>query len=195
LLRRLVQTGLVGLLGILAAGPGWTATMLALGDPQLVALAQAIVMGRAEEVLAFVSPDGRRVETSVRFRVEDVLKGPRDLPAVLEIRIPGGVTETLVTTIPGSPRLEGGERAIVFLGAGPDGEARILALSRGKYGIRRDPETGEDMVVLDSEGLVQLETGLGPGASFLMVPSPDGRVWLEDFLMALRQLIGSSGGN
>lgn len=181
------------IVGLVAASPARAATMVALGDPQLVGMAQAIVLGRAEEVASFVSEDGRRVETSVRFRVEEMLKGPRDLPSVLEIRIPGGATETLVTRVPGAPRFDPGERAIVFLGAGDEGEARILALSRGKYGIRRDPETGEDMVILETEGLVQLETGLGPAASLLMMPSSDGRVWLEDFRIALRQLVEGSG--
>lgn len=191
MLRPILRAGLVGLLAW--ASPLAAATMVALGDPQLVALAPAIVMGRAEQVAAYVSAGGDRVETSVRFRVEEVLKGPHDLPAILEIRVPGGATDTLVTRIPGSPRFEPGERAVVFVGAGRDGEARVLLLSRGKYGIRRDEETGEDMVVLDTEGLVQLETGLG-SASLLMAPSDDGRVWLEDFLAALRRLVERTGG-
>jgi len=164
------------------------ATIVHITDERLCAMAPAIVGGEVVSLLAQVRPGTHQVVTRAQFRIDRVLKG-KDVPGEIAIRIPGGSVPDRTTRVPGAPRFRVGERSILFIRPGRDGDGRILGLSRGKFDIVADPETGTDWIVQDTEGLNQivLEGRLAP-ERYLMKDG-EGRVPLDEFLATLDEVV------
>lgn len=159
---------LAGLLGIpfvlFATGRLEASSSTVLGEADLTDLVSRAETVCEVEVLDRVSvllPDGR-IET--RYSLATVLPMKGAMSSVTELRMPGGEVAGRGLLIPGLPRLDEGERAILFLSAPNElgwrmpvglgeGAFRVVQEAQGAA-VVRDGEGGAATTVLDHDAFV-----------------------------------------
>src|SRR5690606_17029256 len=108
---------LVALVLLLVPGPAQATTALRLGPRDLAARARAIVEGRVISTDSERTPDGKRIFTRVRIRVDEVWKGSPGRE--VEVVLPGGVVGDYEQIVQGMPRFGEDESVLVFLEDAP----------------------------------------------------------------------------
>jgi hypothetical protein len=91
------------------------------------------------------------VWTTYRVRVGRMLAG--DPAKEIAVRIRGGKVGTVEQELIGSPKLEDGERVVLFLGPEVGGAHEVIGLAQGAFGVETDPKTGETFCRNSVEGL------------------------------------------
>ncbi len=86
--------------------------------------------------------------TVTTFEVLEALKG--NLPAQIEVQLPGGRIGHLTATVDGTPKFAPGAEAIVFLEKSRAGGFTVAGWVQGTFRISRDPRTGAEVVTQDS---------------------------------------------
>jgi hypothetical protein len=86
--------------------------------------------------------------TVTTFAVMEALKG--NLPAEIEVRLPGGRVGHLTATVDGTPKFAPGAEAIVFLEKSRTGAFTVAGWVEGTFRILRDPRTRAEIVTQDS---------------------------------------------
>ncbi len=94
--------------------------------------------------------------TVTTFDVVDTLKG--QLPAKIEVRLPGGRVGHLTATVDGTPKFNPGSEAVVFLQRSPAGGFTVAGWVEGSFRISRDPRTGNETVTQDSSAFAVFDT-------------------------------------
>src|SRR5437588_12525720 len=105
------RTGFLCLLVLGIASQTYTATFVVPSEREMVRRATAIVIGSALQSRTQLTAS-QGIETVTSFSIEQTIKGffPQTL---IDIHEPGGAHGNHVTYIPGVPRLDPGERAIL----------------------------------------------------------------------------------
>jgi hypothetical protein len=96
-----------------AAAPLHAATVQPMSIGELSQQAELIVIGRASESSSYWQ-DGR-IFTRVAIQTEQVLHGPQQLPDTIFVILYGGTVLPYIQVVPGAPRLNRGERSLLFL--------------------------------------------------------------------------------
>jgi hypothetical protein len=140
-----MRAGLAALLA-LAALPAAASTFLHMSRAELVAAADAVVVGRVASVESFWTDSGRLIVTEATVTVERTVVG--QAPAQLVIRTAGGTVDKYSVEAHGFPEFVAGQRLLVFLRAAASGEARweVVGYRQGQYRILRDA-AGRDLAV------------------------------------------------
>lgn len=125
-------------------------TAIPIADDDLALSVRAIVEGRVELTESVWRQERRAVVTYVTVSIERVAKGSIDARTIV-LRQIGGRTNSVSTEISGSPRLESGQRVLLFLNTNDDGSLHVAHLSLGHYRVETDTATGRDLVVRASE--------------------------------------------
>jgi hypothetical protein len=86
--------------------------------------------------------------TETRFETVEVNKG--QLPAVVSVRMLGGIVGNLHSRVEGVPTFRIGEEAYILLWGHQGEPFRVLGWSQGTFRIARDPRTGLERVTQDS---------------------------------------------
>jgi hypothetical protein len=111
--------------------------------PELVARAEQIVAGTvtavAEEQDAAGTP-----WTTVTLSELTVLKG--NVGTTLTVRFYGGATGDVAVHIPDMPTFSPGERALLFVAGNGRDACPLVGVWQGRFRLRRDPATGNDVV-------------------------------------------------
>jgi hypothetical protein len=119
-------------------------SMVELTTQQLTDASNVIVIGTVTEV--WTEPDGeRRVWTRAQIEVDEVLKGDRDIDAVVVDQI-GGAFAGKTVAVHGSARFSRQERVMVFLEELDSGHLAPVGMFQGKYTVQIDPRVREDIV-------------------------------------------------
>ncbi len=127
--------------------PAVRATTLArLSHDQLAAGSDAVA--RVRFARAESRWENGSIWTVTTFDVVETLKG--QLPAEIEVRLPGGRVGHLTATVDGTPKFNPGNEAIVFLQRSPAGGFTVAGWVEGSFRISRDPRTGKETVTQDS---------------------------------------------
>ncbi len=117
------------------------AVMEGLSTEDLARGAELVVVGDVESVAAGWSADRATIVTTAVLAVTDVVKG-QSAGRRIEVRIPGGEVGDIGFKVSDEPRMEPGERVLVFLtrAAGPDDSNgyRLVGKGQGKYTIGPD---------------------------------------------------------
>ncbi|HKQ97136.1 MAG TPA: hypothetical protein VJV75_04605 [Candidatus Polarisedimenticolia bacterium] len=120
--------------------------------------ADVIVLGTVRNAAGRLSDDGRIIETRIDVEIERALKGgPR---TTLSFAIPGGTFAGTTLVAEGAPRLEAGERVVLFLGRSGGGPAVPLGVAgwnQGHFRVERDRRTGRDLVTQPRGGTVYVD--------------------------------------
>jgi hypothetical protein len=142
-------TGALALLALVLSGaPALATTVVPLDDHDLADTATAVIVGRVTAIHSRWDPARARLYTDVTVRVADVITG--DLAAdEITLRQAGGRVGGVEAWIDGSPTFRRGERVLLFLRERPDGTLRVAHLYQGKFSIRHDPTTGNEVAVRD----------------------------------------------
>jgi hypothetical protein len=120
------------------------ATVVPLTLEQMGRIAVDEIVGTVENTRAQWDKDHRLIETHVRIRVEQRLKG-RGGPTITVV-VPGGIVGKIGMLTPGAAAFQRGERVLLLAEPRGPGEARPVGLFQGKLRVRHDPARGIDVV-------------------------------------------------
>lgn len=119
--------------------------------------------------------DAGEVWTLTTFEVQQTWRGT--LPAEITVRLLGGHTASLTSSVSGVPRFRANEEAILFLEPAPNGAFSVVAWQQGTFRIHRNSRSGEETVTQDtayfatfdpvSRGLAAKGVAAMPVATFL----------------------------
>ncbi|MGA8025138.1 MAG: hypothetical protein WB990_19370 [Candidatus Acidiferrales bacterium] len=95
--------------------------------------------------------DAGEIWTFTSFAIEESWKGaPPGAAAQITVRLLGGSVGNLTSTVSGVPRFHPGEDVILFLEPTSRGDFSIVSWVQGTFRIRRDPGTGDEIVMQDT---------------------------------------------
>lgn len=94
--------------------------------------------------------DAGEIWTFTTFAVEETWKG--DASGQIRVRLLGGRTHQVTSTVPGVPRFRPGEDVVVFLERTDRGDFSVVSWMQGTFRIRRTAPTGEETATQDSAG-------------------------------------------
>ena len=153
---------LVMLASLVPSAPSARATtVLAFAMQDLVGCASSIALVEvvAEDAHVLAGREGGmdEVETTWTVAVLEHVAGAEHIDAIACVRVPGGRAGSLVTIVPGTPRLVVGATYLLFLEPHSHGCSRVLGLAQGAFVVvdatdgsgavaRRDREHGAHVV-------------------------------------------------
>ena len=128
------------------------ATLRAMRLADLVQQADVIFVGTAIESVSAWNAEHTRIYTRTTFQVEESLKGNARGTIVIETL--GGAVKGLGMKVPGMPVFRVKERNLIFVTTGRrTGTHRVLGWAQGNFQIRRDPQTGREIVTRSMAGV------------------------------------------
>lgn len=86
--------------------------------------------------------------TFITFEIEESWKGSP--PRQIIVRLLGGTTTELTSSVDGVPRFHVGEEVVLFLAATGRGDYSIVGWMQGTFRLARDPETGRASATQDT---------------------------------------------
>lgn len=157
-MNRLLGSALVILIG-LCASPLSASTFVAMTESELIAQSDLVIQGEVINTRSHWSQTGRIIVTDATIRVDEALLG--DSPRVIQVRTIGGQVNDFVVEATGFPKLEMGEKVLLFLHEEPaDRSLRITGHQQGQFRVvtRLDgvtlavPQVDEDAALLRANG-------------------------------------------
>ena len=103
---------------------------------------------RARCVAQTVSWDAGEIWTFTTFDVKEIWKGSAREQIV--VRLLGGRTAQVTSTVSGVPRFRAGEEVVLFLEPTKRGDFSVTSWMQGTFRIVRDARTGEELVRQDT---------------------------------------------
>src|SRR5215510_13096052 len=137
-------------------------------DESILVGALDVVRGTVLSSVCRDDESNQRVFTYTKLRVEEVFKGPISEDEIV-LKEEGGESGRLGERVSGTPTFNVGEHVIVSLDTWPDGSLRVYQMFLGKLSIKRDRESGDEVVVpdtADSDGAMLTAAGREKFASF-----------------------------
>jgi hypothetical protein len=109
--------------------PAATLERLSLDD--LINKSTTIVRGKI--LNSFTATNGPVIYTHYRIQPSETLKGPAS--NVVEIQLPGGVSNNLRQSFAGVPQFRSGDEYVFFLWTGKTGSTQVLGLTQGLFSV------------------------------------------------------------
>ncbi len=124
-------------------------TVVARDFDQLVARAETVFKGVVahEESLWVGAGQTRHIATRVTFQVAETYKGEVLPEQTLEFV--GGTVGGTTMSIPGVPRFEVGESAVLFVVGNGKQFCPLVGIHQGRFHVRTDAETGVERIFTD----------------------------------------------
>jgi len=104
-----------------------------------------IAYGRVASVTALRIDGQTRIDSLVTFEVGSWLKGGGE--SSITFRTLGGELGRYRSVVVGAPTFTPGDEAVMFLKSAGQPVPTVFGLNQGVFRVRRDPDTGERMVV------------------------------------------------
>ncbi|RME21866.1 MAG: hypothetical protein D6798_17215 [Deltaproteobacteria bacterium] len=174
-------------LGLALAGPALVSTdarastVAPLTEDQLIDAAEIIVRGRVVEVWTELDDSGL-VWTRAMVEVDRVFKGDAD-PTIV-VSEAGGQFGDRVTMVAGVARFDVGEDIILFASHRGEGRIQPIGMSTGKFLIRQDPYTRDDIVQRFNPPL-----GRAYDHRFVPLPPESQRVSVDEFVEHIEERV------
>ncbi len=150
---------------------------------QLVASANAIVVGKVVSVNAAWDPSHRRILSTIEVKIEECWKGSAQ--EIVTIVQPGGTVGEIEMTVHGMPKFSLGERSLLFLRG--HAQFQVVGMSEGKRPLSWNGEEKRWLVESpEVEGVVEVDT-----SGRLCQAKPTVRLALEVMHEQVRHLIGN----
>ena len=150
--RRLVAGGIVVIAVLLGIAAAANAGQIPMTTEELVAQSTHVVSGKVLSAEGFVAQNGR-IYTEVVFEITDVAQGDLNRGQRLSFAVIGGTHGSIALAATGIPRFEAGEHAVLHLLEVPDYGLIPYGGMRSKIPVYVDPETEEEMVVIEDDGV------------------------------------------
>jgi hypothetical protein len=133
-------------ISLASAPPVLATTLKRMSLPDLSRAAHTIV--RARCVANSTRWDTGEIWTFTTFDVEEIWKG--SAPAQITVRLLGGKSGNLTSTVSGVPRFAPGEELVLFLERTPAQDFSIVSWMQGTFRIARNRTTDEEIVTQDT---------------------------------------------
>lgn len=121
-------------------------TLLRMSIAELARRAPLIV--RARCLSNSVTWDAGEIWTFTNFKIDEVWRGSAS--ANITVRLLGGKTESLTSTVSGIPRFQPGEEVVLFLESTRRGDYSVVSWEQGTFRIRRARATSEEIATQDT---------------------------------------------
>ena len=109
--------------------PAATLERLTLDD--MIVKSTTIVRGKI--LNSFTAANGPVIYTHYRIQASETLKGsPR---SVVEIQLPGGVSNNVRQSFAGVPQFQSGDEFVFFLWTGKSGSTQVIGLTQGLFSV------------------------------------------------------------
>lgn len=149
-----VKTLITGFLFLLLSVPVQATTVVGMNLDELTQRSDRIVVGTAQSVHYEMHPTAGYPITKTVFRVSDTLYGNKDDSEVTVSVVGGPAGNGLVTIVPGMPRFQVDDKAVLFLVDDPaTGSSVPTGLEQGVFRIKVDPKTQKEYIVNQSVDL------------------------------------------
>jgi len=119
-------------------------TVVAKSLPQVIKDSELIVDGTVQSVSSFRNKRGL-ICTKVQISVDQYLKGEKT-DSIFELSVPGGIYEGKAMYLPGYPRFQKGEEAVLFLSAERGGESSAYRSGAGKIFCKTRPKNWPEKI-------------------------------------------------
>ena len=186
----LLILSLIACIALASIGPQNTeARRSRIVDESLVVGARAVVRGTVLSSVCRANESAERVFTYTKLKVDEVFKGPVS-GAELVLKEEGGESGRLGERVSGTPTFQIGEDVLVFLDTWPDGSLRVYQMFLGKLSIKREGESGREVVtpdITDADSAMLTASGRESFAS----NSP---IDVSEYSTALRRSVNSLKG-
>ena len=156
----------------LSAAPSGATTLVRVSLEELARQASVVVTGHAEAAHAERDPATGLIVTVTRLHVTRVIAGA-DPGADIEVVTLGGHLDGMGQVVEGEARLAPGDDVALFLESRPQGRARIVAMSEGRFEVSG---TAQSPLVTRPGGLAVVDPATGRYTTLKPVRLP-----LEDF--------------
>jgi len=133
---------------LLSCGIVRATTLKRMSVAELSRAAHTIV--RARCVTISTKWDSGEIWTFTTFDVEETWKG--SVPARITVRLIGGQTGNLKSTVSGVPRFDRGEELVLFLQKTSAGDFSVVSWVQGTFRITHERSTGSEIVTQDTAG-------------------------------------------
>lgn len=134
---------------VCAAGSTRATTLMPMSVAQMAQAAQEIV--RAHCMANATHWDHGELWTFTTFDVQENWRGTA--AGRITVRLLGGRTAQVTSTVSGVPHFQPGEEVVLFLEPASLGSYSIVSWQQGTFRIRRDDATGEERVTQDTAWL------------------------------------------
>jgi hypothetical protein len=121
-------------------------TLMRMSVGKMTQAAEVVV--RARCVATATGWDAGEIWTFTKFQTEDAWKGAP--PSLITVRLLGGHTDNLTSTVDGVPRFQAGEDVVLFLTPTTRGDFTIISWMQGTFRVWRNRNTGEESVTQDT---------------------------------------------
>jgi hypothetical protein len=128
------------------AAPTRATTLMRMNLAQLVRASQEIV--RARCVANATAWDAAEIWTFTTFDVEETWRGSSR--GRITVRLLGGRTATITSTVSGVPRFHVGEEVVLFLERSTGGDFSVVSWEQGTFRVQHDSRTGAESVTQDT---------------------------------------------
>jgi hypothetical protein len=174
--RTMFRPALLASFLVLLAGAARATTFVVGDDADLLAAADAVVVGTVQSVRPVAR--GAGVDTLAEVQVNETVEG--FVPAALTVRLPGGELDGRKHAVYGAAELSPGEKVVLFLRDRGDGTYATSQMAMGKYRVVGSGSAA--LAVRDLQGSVVLGTRRGR----MIRRSPQEVRRLSDFQRSLR---------
>ena len=159
---------------------------------EMLAASSFVVYGRVESATSRWNEDRTLIMPDVRIQVLDALKGGAGTEVV--VTQPGGRVGKLRVDVDGASGFLPGEEAVLFLAPGPGNETNVIGLSRGRFDVATDAQSGRKTVRgLDAADLRTVRALRPSTAGAVTVPETGGPLDLDEFLGGIRHMAAEAG--
>lgn len=134
------------LIAICGPGAARATTIERMSLEKMSRMAKVIV--RARCLGNSTNQDAGEIWTFTNFAVEEVWRGAA--PAQITVRLLGGRTGNLTSSVSGVPRFRAGEEVLLFLEPAAHGDFSVVSWEQGTFRVRRDPATGRESATQDT---------------------------------------------
>jgi len=142
-----------GALLLAMAGAAGATTLARMSVAEMAHAAPVIVRARCLGNAA--GWDAGEIWTLTSFEVEEVWRGAA--PARIAVRLLGGRTGSLTSSVSGVPRFREGEEVVLFLEPTARGDLSVVSWEQGTFRIRRDAAAGRESVTQDTAALATFD--------------------------------------
>ena len=127
-------TGLLALaLASLLALPASASTFVAMDEIDLVAAADAVVVGEVIDIHSFWNQRGTLIVTEATVLIKEVVAG--DAPAEITVRTMGGEVSGYKVEAHGFPTFEPGQTQLMMLHRAADGSLQVAGYRQGQFRV------------------------------------------------------------
>ncbi len=172
---------------LLAASAALASIAMHQSNKDLTLKSDEVVVGEVKGRTSFVDEKTNTPYTLTTITVKEWLKGGAGEKEIT-VRQMGGKLGDKTMVVTGDARMDDGEEVVLFLRKG-EGVRFLFAMAQAKFGIARDPVTGQKIVQREAKDLAVGEFNKDGKFEFVKPAQPLKPVLLKDFVTEIKDYL------